>query len=130
MIVLSLTVVPFFYRAKVFTAYEYLGRRFDEKTRLLSAVLFLVLRGLSCSVIVAAPAVILSIVLGWNLALTVLAIGLPTAVGRREHQRLVPLAQRDWRRRGRAGGCRGERGDGWTKVLIPTPRPGAHSRLP
>ena len=80
MIVLALTVVPFFHRARVYTAYEYLEGRFDLKTRTLTAFLFLVSRGLSCSVIIAAPAVILSIVLGWNLTLTVLAIGLPTAV--------------------------------------------------
>src|SRR6187401_37657 len=80
MIILSVTVVPFFWRARVFTAYEYLERRFDVKTRTLTATLFLVSRGLSCSVIVAAPAVILSIVLGWNLTLTVLAIGAPTVV--------------------------------------------------
>lgn len=80
MIILSVTVVPFFYRAKVYTAYEYLERRFDGRTRTLASLLFLASRGLSCGVIVAAPAVILSIVLGWNLTLTVLAIGLPTAV--------------------------------------------------
>ncbi|MGH9146076.1 MAG: sodium:solute symporter [Vicinamibacterales bacterium] len=80
MILLSLTVVPFFYRARVYTAYEYLERRFDAKTRTLTSLLFLVSRGMSCGVIVAAPAVILSIVLGWNLTLTVLAIGVPTAL--------------------------------------------------
>src|SRR6187401_2322892 len=80
MIILSVTVVPFFYRARVFTAYEYLERRFDVKTRTLASVLFLCSRGLSCGVIVAAPAVILSIILGWNLTLTILAIGLPTVL--------------------------------------------------
>src|SRR6476659_1541517 len=80
MLILSVTVVPFFYRARVFTAYEYLERRFDLKTRTLASVLFLCSRGLSCGVIIAAPAVILSIVLGWNLTLTILGIGLPTAV--------------------------------------------------
>ena len=80
MIILSLTVVPFFYRAKVFTAYEYLERRFDARTRTLASFLFLISRGLSCGVIVAAPAVILSIVLGWNLTLTILAIGAPTVL--------------------------------------------------
>ncbi|MCL4847357.1 MAG: sodium:solute symporter [Acidobacteria bacterium] len=79
MIILSLTVVPFFHRAKVFTAYEYLERRFDVKVRTLTSLLFLLSRGMSCGVIIAAPAVILSIVLGWNLTITVLAIGLPTA---------------------------------------------------
>ena len=76
----SVTLVPFFYRARVYTAYEYLERRFDLKTRTLASVLFLCSRGLSCGVIIAAPAVILSIVLGWNLTLTILAIGLPTAI--------------------------------------------------
>ncbi len=80
MVILSLTVVPFFYRARVYTAYEFLERRFDPKTRGLATLLFLAGRSLSCGVIIAAPAVILSIVLGWNLTLTVLAIGIPTAV--------------------------------------------------
>ncbi len=78
MIILSLTVVPFFYRSGVYTAYEYLERRFDVKTRSLAAVIFLAQRGLSCGVIIAAPAIILSIVLGWNIVLTILAIGVPT----------------------------------------------------
>jgi len=80
MVILSVTVVPFFYRAKVFTAYEYLERRFDARTRTLASLLFLLSRALSCGVIVAAPAVILSIVLGWNLTLTILGIGLPTVL--------------------------------------------------
>jgi SSS family transporter len=80
MLILSVTAVPFFYRAGVYTAYEYLERRFDLKTRTLTSILFLLSRGMSCGVIIAAPAVILSIVLDWNLTLTVLAIGLPTAV--------------------------------------------------
>ena len=77
MVILSITLVPFFYRARVFTAYEYLEQRFDLKTRTLASILFLMSRGLSCGVIIAAPAVILSIILGWNLPLTILAIGLP-----------------------------------------------------
>ena len=80
MLILSVTVVPFFYRANVYTAYEYLERRFDVKTRTLTSVLFLLSRGLSCGVVIAAPAVILSIVLDWNLTATVLAIGMPTAL--------------------------------------------------
>jgi Na+/proline symporter len=80
MVVLSITVVPFFYRARVFTAYEYLERRFDARTRTLASLLFLLSRSLSCGVIVAAPAVILSIVLGWNPTLTILGIGLPTVL--------------------------------------------------
>ena len=80
MIILSATLVPFFHRARVYTAYEFLEKRFDQKTRVLASLLFLMSRGLSCGVIIAAPAVILSIVLGWNLTLTILAIGLPTAL--------------------------------------------------
>ena len=80
MIILSVTLVPFFHRARVFTAYEYLERRFDARTRVLASFLFLMSRGLSAGVIIAAPAVILSIVLGWSLPLTVLAIGVPTTL--------------------------------------------------
>ena len=80
MIILSVTLVPFFYRAKVFTAYEYLERRFDQKTRALASLLFLVSRGLAVGVIISAPAVVLSIVLGWNLVFTALAIGVPTTL--------------------------------------------------
>jgi SSS family solute:Na+ symporter len=80
MIILSVTIVPFFYRAHVYTAYEYLERRFDARTRALASALFLASRCLSTGVIISAPAVILSIVLGWNLYLTVLAIGVPTAL--------------------------------------------------
>ena len=80
MIVLSVTLVPFFYRANVYTAYEYLEKRFDVRTRALASLLFLLSRGLQAGVIIAAPAVILSIVLGLNLTVTILAIALPTTV--------------------------------------------------
>ena len=78
MIILSVTLVPFLYRARVFTAYEYLERRFDRKTRALTGLIFLVSRGLAVGVIISAPAVVLSVVLGWDLTLTALAIGIPT----------------------------------------------------
>ncbi|MCW5969663.1 MAG: sodium:solute symporter [Blastocatellales bacterium] len=80
MIILCVTAVPFFYRARVYTAYEYLERRFDVKTRALTSFCFLISRGLSCGVIVAAPSVILSIVLGWNETTTILVMGLTTTV--------------------------------------------------
>src|SRR5262247_2000650 len=80
MVILCVTVVPFFYRAKVYTAYEYLERRFDAKTRALTSFFFLISRGLSCGVIVAAPSVILSIVFGWNELATVLVMGLSTTL--------------------------------------------------
>jgi SSS family solute:Na+ symporter len=80
MVILCMTVVPFFYRAKVYTAYEYLERRFDAKTRALTSFFFLISRGLACGVIVAAPSVILSIVFGWNELVTVLVMGLSTTL--------------------------------------------------
>ena len=80
MVILCITVVPFFYRAKVFTAYEYLEKRFDLKTRTLTSFFFLISRGLGVGVIIAAPAVILSIVLGWSEIVTIFAIGLTTTV--------------------------------------------------
>jgi Na+/proline symporter len=80
MIILSMTVVPFFYRAKVYTAYEYLERRFDVKTRTLTSLLFLLSRGMSCGAVVAAPAVVLSVVLGWNVTATALAICVPAVI--------------------------------------------------
>lgn len=78
MVILSLTLVPFFHRAKVYTAYEYLEKRFDVKTRFVTAILFLISRGLSTGAVIAAPSVILSVVFGWNITLTILAFGVPT----------------------------------------------------
>ena len=80
MVILCVTAVPFFYRAKVFTAYEYLERRFDARTRSLASLCFLLSRGLGVGVIIAAPSVILSIVLGWSETATVFAMGLSTTV--------------------------------------------------
>lgn len=76
MVVLSVTAVPIFHRLKVYTAYEYLERRFDQKVRTLAGVLFLVQRGLACGLTIYAPAVILAVLLGWNLYLTNLVTGL------------------------------------------------------
>src|SRR5918997_3786099 len=80
MVILSITFVPFFYRAKVYTAYEYLEKRFDAKTRSLTSFFFLISRGLGVGVIIAAPSVILSIVLGWSEIATIFAMGLSTTV--------------------------------------------------
>ena len=80
MIILCATLVPFFYRAKVYTAYEYLERRFDVKTRTLTSGLFLVSRAMSCGAIAAAPAVVLSVVLGWSVTLTTLLILGPAVI--------------------------------------------------
>ncbi len=80
MVILCITVVPFFYRAKVYTAYEYLEKRFDAKTRSLTSALFLLSRGLGVGVIIAAPSVILSIVLGWSEIATIFLIGMSTTL--------------------------------------------------
>ena len=80
MIILCVTAVPFFYRARVFTAYEYLEKRFDARTRTLTSFFFLLSRGLGVGVIIAAPSVILSIVLGWDEIVTIFTIGLSTTV--------------------------------------------------
>src|SRR5580700_6741042 len=65
MVILCATVVPIFHRAKVFTAYEYLEQRFDSKTRALASAIFLCQRGLSAGLTLYAPAIVLSIILGW-----------------------------------------------------------------
>jgi SSS family transporter len=80
MIVLCVTLVPFFYNSGVYTAYEYLERRFDAKTRSFTSLLFLISRGMSCGAVVSAPAVVLSLVLGWDLTATALAITVPAVV--------------------------------------------------
>ena len=80
MIVLSVTLVPFFHDAKVYTAYEYLERRFDAKTRAFTSLLFLLSRSMSLGVVISAPAVVFSVVLGIDLTTTVLLIGVPTIV--------------------------------------------------
>ena len=80
MIVLSVTLVPFFHKANIFTAYQYLERRFDAKTRTLTSLLFLFSRSLSCSVVISAPAVVMSVILGLNTTVTCLLIGLPTTI--------------------------------------------------
>lgn len=75
MIILSVTFIPIFYKLKVFTAYEFLETRFDLKTRSLAAILFLIQRGLAAGITIYAPAIILSTLLGWNLGLTNVFIG-------------------------------------------------------
>lgn len=75
MVVLSITAVPIYHRLKVYTAYEYLEGRFDLKTRSLAAILFLIQRGLACGLTIYAPALIISLLLGWNLYIMNLVIG-------------------------------------------------------
>lgn len=76
MVILCITVIPIYYRLKVYTAYEYLESRFDRKTRTLAAFLFLVQRGLAAGITIYAPAIILSTILGWDLNHTNLLIGI------------------------------------------------------
>jgi Na+/proline symporter len=76
MVVISMTFIPIYHRLKVFTAYEYLEQRFDLKTRSFTAILFLIQRGLGTGLTIYAPAIILSAVLGWNLTLLNIIIGI------------------------------------------------------
>ena len=80
MIILSVTLVPFFYKSGVYTAYEYLEKRFDAKTRTFTSFLFLISRGMSVGAVVSAPAVVLSLVLDWNVTATALAITAPAVL--------------------------------------------------
>lgn len=66
MVILSATAVPIFHRANVYTAYEYLEKRFDAKTRALVSIIFLIQRGLAAGLALYAPAVVLSVILGWS----------------------------------------------------------------
>lgn len=75
LVIISAFIIPIYYRLKVYTAYEYLESRFDLKTRLLAASLFLIQRGLAAGLTIFAPAIILSTLLGWNLNFTNLFVG-------------------------------------------------------
>lgn len=75
MVILSVTVIPIFHRLKVFTAYEFLEQRFDLKNRALGSILFLIQRGLAAGFTIFAPALIISVLLGWDIRLTIFMIG-------------------------------------------------------
>jgi SSS family solute:Na+ symporter len=75
MIVISAVVVPVFHHAQVYTAYEYLEKRFDSKTRALGSVIFLAQRGLSAGLTIYAPALVLSVILGWPETTTTVCVG-------------------------------------------------------
>lgn len=76
MIVICMTFIPAFYRAKVYTAYEFLEQRFDLKTRTLAAIIFLVQRGLAAGITLYAPSIILSTMFGWDLQITLISSGI------------------------------------------------------
>ncbi|MCD2259694.1 sodium:solute symporter [Psychroserpens luteolus] len=75
MVIICLVFIPLYHRLKVYTAYEFLENRFDLKTRSLTAILFLVQRGLAAGITIFAPAIILSVVLGWNIITLNIIIG-------------------------------------------------------
>lgn len=76
LIIVAFVFIPLYYKLKVYTAYEYLETRFDRKTRLLGAFLFLVQRGLAAGITIYAPAIILSTILDWSLTWTILLVGI------------------------------------------------------
>ena len=76
MIVICIVFIPIYHKYKVFTAYQYLEQRFDLKTRSLAAILFLIQRGLAAGITIYAPSIILSTLLGWNLTLLNIIIGI------------------------------------------------------
>ncbi|MCZ2100120.1 MAG: sodium:solute symporter [Chitinophagales bacterium] len=75
MIIIAVTFIPIYHKLKIFTAYEFLESRFDLKTRSLTAVLFLIQRGLAAGITIYAPSIILATILGWNLNLLNFIIG-------------------------------------------------------
>lgn len=75
LIILCITVIPLFYKLKVYTAYEFLEQRFDLRTRLLTALLFMIQRGLAAGLTIYAPAIILSSILGWDIGVTNIFVG-------------------------------------------------------
>jgi SSS family transporter len=95
LIVVCAVFVPIYQRLKVFTAYQYLGQRFDRKTQMLGAFLFLVQRGIAAGITIYAPAIILSALLGWRLDLTIwLAGGLVIIYTVAGGTKIVSLTQR------------------------------------
>ncbi len=76
LIIIAVVFLPIYRRLNVYTAYEYLGKRFDSKTRLLGAGLFLIQRGLGAGITIYAPAIVLSTVMGWRLDATIVCSGL------------------------------------------------------
>ncbi len=76
MVVICIVFIPIYHKYKVFTAYQYLEQRFDLKTRSLAAILFLIQRGLAAGITIYAPSIILSTLLGWNLTLLNIIIGI------------------------------------------------------
>ena len=75
-LIVCVVFIPIYYRLKVYTAYEYLEQRFDVRIRLITASLFMLSRGLAAGITIYAPAIIISVMLGWSLELTILLVGI------------------------------------------------------
>lgn len=75
-IIVCVVFIPIYYRLKVYTAYEYLEQRFDIRIRLITASLFMLSRGLAAGITIYAPAIIISVMLGWSLQFTILLVGI------------------------------------------------------
>ncbi|MEY4094762.1 MAG: Na(+)/glucose symporter [Acidobacteriota bacterium] len=80
MIIISVTFVPFFRNANIYTAYEYLERRFDARVRSMTALLFLFSRGMGTGVVISAPAVVLSVLIGADISTICVLLAVPTAI--------------------------------------------------
>ena len=75
LLIVSFVFVPIYYNSGVYTAYEYLERRFDSRVRLLTSFFFLLQRGLQCGITIYAPSIILTTILGWDMTITVILVG-------------------------------------------------------
>jgi Na+/proline symporter len=80
MIIISMTAVPIFHKANVYTAYEYLEQRFDSKTRALVSIVFLIQRGLAVGIALYAPAIVLTVIFGWPDQWTTLIMGILVSI--------------------------------------------------
>ncbi|MEO0471993.1 MAG: sodium:solute symporter [Bacteroidota bacterium] len=74
-VIIAVFIIPIFHKLNVYTAYEYLEKRFDLKTRTLGAIVFLISRGIACGMTIYAPAIIMSLLLGWDVAQTCIVVG-------------------------------------------------------
>ncbi|MGN6371292.1 MAG: sodium:solute symporter [Phycisphaerae bacterium] len=80
LVIIAAVFLPLYRKLNVYTAYEFLGKRFDKKTRLLAAFLFLIQRGLGAGITIYAPSIVLSTIFGWSLSLTIVASSLVVIV--------------------------------------------------
>jgi hypothetical protein len=96
LIIIAAVFLPIYRRLHVYTAYEYLGRRFDTKTRLFGAAVFLLQRGIGAGITIYAPAIVLSTVMGWRLDLTIICSGLGWHGRGERHAKISALRHLRW----------------------------------